>query len=225
MTERRIIDRVEELYESSKAIQPFARYHVPELELDVVEHPQLLSPRFSYSGIWTVKNWDLEAGMSVLDMGTGTGIIGVSAIVKANALNVLSADISPLAVQCATETAAINNASHRMQVVQSDLFGGLPPGKKDRIIFNPPFWDKNPDPENPITSACCDPDRSVLRGFLASAPEFLSHTDSRALMVFSTQDNFAEVEGIIKAAKGLTVKNTVVETIGHTRVLFSLGRD
>lgn len=225
MSDREIITRVEELYERSQGIKPFARYHVPELGLDVVEHPELLSPRFSYSGIWTVKNWDLEAGMSVLDMGTGTGIIGVSAIVKANALNVLSADISPLAVRCAKETATINNASDRMQVVQSDLFASLPHGGKDRVIFNPPFWDKNPDPKNPITGACCDPDRAILKGFLASVPEFLSHTDSRALMVFSTQDNFAEVERIIRTAKGLTVKSTVDETIGHTRVLFSLGRD
>ena len=112
-----------------------------------------------------------------------------------------------------------------MKVVQSDLFENLPPEKKDRVIFNPPFWDKARDPQNPLTYASCDEGRNVLKKFLATVPDFLSHTDSRVVMVFSTQDNFSQVERIITTAKGLTVKNTTTETVGHKRVLFSLGRD
>ena len=55
MTERHIISDLGELKKKATDITPFGEYHVPELGLSVTEHPDVLSPRLSFSGTWTVK--------------------------------------------------------------------------------------------------------------------------------------------------------------------------
>lgn len=83
---------------------------------------------------------DVRPGLSVLDLGCGTGIVGLAAA-RAGA-RVLSVDLNPAAVACAT-----NNARrHALPVAvrHSDLFGSVPE-RFDRIAFNPPFFRGTPE--------------------------------------------------------------------------------
>lgn len=76
---------------------------------------------------------DLE-GKKCLDMGTGTGIIGLK-MFHAGAEKVVSADVNMEAVEEAREKLSEFDSS---EVVQSDLFENIE-GGFDLIAFNPPY--------------------------------------------------------------------------------------
>jgi release factor glutamine methyltransferase len=69
-----------------------------------------------------------------LDLGTGTGILGIVAAKKG--CEVTFADINPDAISCAKENAKLNNV--KGEFVVSDMFSKIN-GKFDTIIFNPPY--------------------------------------------------------------------------------------
>jgi release factor glutamine methyltransferase len=80
-------------------------------------------------------------GKSVLDMGTGTGILALCAA-RAGA-DVTAVDIHPEAVRCALENVGRNGLTSRVTVLQSDLFRELPPSCRfDLILWNPPFYER-----------------------------------------------------------------------------------
>ncbi len=79
------------------------------------------------------------ANGTVLDLGTGTGIQGVTAAMKG--CRVAFADISEEALECARENAAANGATG--EFLLTDMFTKVP-GKFDTIIFNPPYLPSAP---------------------------------------------------------------------------------
>jgi release factor glutamine methyltransferase len=101
-----------------------------------VFHPSL----FFSSGIFGrhLLSSDLR-DKSVLDMGTGTGILALCAA-RAGA-EVIALDILPAAVRCATENVERNDLRERITVLESDLFGALPNSRRfDLVLWNPPFY-------------------------------------------------------------------------------------
>ncbi|MGQ9551227.1 MAG: HemK2/MTQ2 family protein methyltransferase [Candidatus Bathycorpusculaceae bacterium] len=75
---------------------------------------------------------------SVLDMGTGCGILGILAAEKAS--RVVAIDINPHSIRCAKENADLNHVGDKMFFVQGDLFRPLKVEEKfDLILFNAPY--------------------------------------------------------------------------------------
>ena len=86
--------------------------------------------------------------LNVLDVGTGTGIIALSAA-RAGAAKVVAVDINPNAALSARENAVAHGFADRMSVVCGDLLSALAPRPQfDVILSNPPFF-----PEEPIDVA------------------------------------------------------------------------
>lgn len=84
------------------------------------------------------ENLDTAKGMVVLDMGTGSGVLGILAAKKADL--VLAVDVNPNAIRCARENARLNNVQPKVLFVQSDLFSSIREGTEfDRILFNAPY--------------------------------------------------------------------------------------
>ncbi len=77
---------------------------------------------------------EVSPGQSLLEMGTGSGLIALHA--ARLGARVTAADVNPNAVQCARRNAARNNI--RLEVVQSDLFERIS-GVFDVVAFNPPY--------------------------------------------------------------------------------------
>lgn len=105
-------------------------------------------------------------GKKFLDMGTGSGIIGMHAA-KAGAI-VTAVDISPEALKLAKETATVSCL--KIKFLKSDLFGKVK-GKFDFIAFNPPYV-----PSEGIKWADTDggkKGRGVLDRFLLAFPKHL----------------------------------------------------
>lgn len=75
----------------------------------------------------------------VLDLGTGTGVIGIF-LAKTNPfLKVYMTDINPLAIRLARINAKINNVINNVVVLESDLYDKLDKHFFDAIYTNPPI--------------------------------------------------------------------------------------
>ena len=78
------------------------------------------------------------SGTSVLDMGTGSGVIGLTA--ARLGARVTGLDINPDAIACSNDNARANGLASRFTAIESDLFEALPGGTLfDLILWNPPF--------------------------------------------------------------------------------------
>ncbi len=83
--------------------------------------------------------------LSLLDMGTGSGILGLYAAKSRKVSDVVMADINPEAVELASANAKAN-AEHlhaKVKVTKSDLFSEID-GKFDIITFNAPYLRPSP---------------------------------------------------------------------------------
>ena len=71
----------------------------------------------------------------ILDMGTGSGVIGVTLALelKERAGEVVLADISPQALDLALENAMRLGA--RVSTIQTDLFANIPPAVNSQVVF------------------------------------------------------------------------------------------
>lgn len=74
-------------------------------------------------------------------MGCGTGIISVFA--ASVGAECTAADVNPAAVKATAENAELNGFSHKIKVIESDLFGNIDESF-DLIFFNPPYYPKEP---------------------------------------------------------------------------------
>ncbi len=80
----------------------------------------------------------------VLDMGTGTGALGI--VAAKNGCDVTFADKNASAVECAKSNAELNGAAGKFVV--SDLFASIR-GRFDTVIFNPPYLLSSSVPSDP----------------------------------------------------------------------------
>ena len=77
------------------------------------------------------------ADLSVLDMGTGSGIGAIFAARRG--ARVVAVDINPEAVRCARMNVLLNRLEDRVEVRQGDLFAPVAGQLFDLVLFNPPF--------------------------------------------------------------------------------------
>jgi release factor glutamine methyltransferase len=83
-------------------------------------------------------NLKVGVGEAVLDLGTGSGVLAVSA--AAQGAEVLAVDINPYAVRCARANAKLNRLQGHVGFLQADLFGAFRAGVVfDVVLFNAPY--------------------------------------------------------------------------------------
>lgn len=109
----------------------------------------------------------------VLDMGAGTGHIGVVAAVL-GAEKVVMTDICDSAIQNARDNVGRFNLDNVCDVIKSDLFHSVS-GTFDVIVFNHPFFPDDPWPSVRVSRAMLDPGPLLIR-FLNDAAQFLTPT-------------------------------------------------
>lgn len=128
-----------------------------------VYHPGLgLSSRFLAEALG-----GRSLGEAVLDLGCGSGFVGIS--VYRPGMRLVLADISGAALASASEN--LRRLDIAAEVAHSDLFLNLQGRRFDTILFNPPLFDK--PIEHAVEVALCDPDGALLSRFLAEATAYL----------------------------------------------------
>lgn len=109
---------------------------LPLLILPEVFNPTLFST--SEALIARLDELGIRPGMTVLDMGTGSGSAAIAA--ARLGARVVAVDISPEAVRCAQINVLLNRVDHQVEVRSGDLFAPVRGERFDLILFNPPFY-------------------------------------------------------------------------------------
>lgn len=78
------------------------------------------------------------APSSVLEIGTGSGVIAVSLAAELNQVEILATDISPNALKIASKNAEMHEVESRIIFAEADLYEGIK-GQFDAIVSNPPY--------------------------------------------------------------------------------------
>jgi release factor glutamine methyltransferase len=143
----------------------------------------------------------LMQGRSVLDMGTGTGVLALLAA-RLGASKVIGTDSNPYAAK----NARINVERLGMTGIveirgPADLFDSVQGETFDTILFNAP-WIQG-EPQTLYDTANYDPGYRVLDCFLQSAPEYLA-SDGAILLQYSNisqrkgEDSIIHLERAVK---------------------------
>ena len=93
------------------------------------------------------ENLHSEEGFHVLDMGTGSGILGIVAAARSS--KVVVVDVNPYAISCAYENSKRNGVHDKLSFLVGDLFAPLDESAKfDLILFNAPYLPSEQTEEN-----------------------------------------------------------------------------
>jgi ribosomal protein L3 glutamine methyltransferase len=83
--------------------------------------------------------WLSQAPQRILDIGTGSGCIGIACAHVFPEATVVLTDVSESALRLARRNIALHGVEDRVGVAHADVFDGVPPGQFDLIISNPPY--------------------------------------------------------------------------------------
>ena len=152
---------------------------------------------------------EIRSGDSVLDIGTGSGIIALTAAKKAS--NVLGVDLNPRAVKLAERNAVLNGLGN-VVFKESDLFSSVS-GRFDVIAFNPPYLPVSEDGllERSWSGGVVGID--ILLRFISQVRGFLRE-DGRVYMVASSLNPLDEIRDALSQS-GLSFSIVAEEKIGR----------
>ncbi len=154
-------------------------------------------PEMTNSSLVLLKSLpDLE-GKSVLDIGTGCGVLAVYAALN-GASRVTAVDISPNAVANTSENVKRLGLENVVEVVQTNLFDGLTQ-RYDLIVANLPIL-------GAVWNDLTGPVSKVYERFLTEYDQYLQHPSGRVLMGFASFGDLDTILGMISNAPHLVSK-------------------
>lgn len=149
--------------------------------------PEVFNPTLFFTSEFMVRSFNAQLippGSRVLDMGTGSGVGAIFAAQWARqrtAGSVTAVDINPTAVRCARINVLLNKVEGCVDVREGDLFTAVPGEMFDVILFNPPYFQG--EPQNMLDRAFHA--TSVIERFAAEAAGHL-HPGGSVLLVLSS---------------------------------------
>lgn len=154
---------------------------------------------------WLLKNLRLPASPEILDMGCGTGVLGLTLAADIPGSRVTLADVSPEALSLARENATALEIPN-VEFVESDLFSALGDRRFDLIVANLPYVPESDRPtlarelaHDPELALFGGPDGlDVIRRFVPEAARRLHPGGWLALEIGIDQSD--EVESLLRSA-------------------------
>jgi len=89
-----------------------------------------------------IKKYDEQKKIDILDLGTGSGAIGIALGNRFKNANILLSDISLNAIDIVKKN-ILRHKLKNISVIQSDWFTNIPKKKFEVIVSNPPYIDKS----------------------------------------------------------------------------------
>jgi release factor glutamine methyltransferase len=130
------------------------------------------------------------SGSRLLDMGSGSGVIGV--VAARQGAEVVAIDINPRAAWLSKRNARVHQAGKKMNVLCGDLFDPLARSTPfDWIVFNPPFFPRAAKQALEMALHAGDGYATIAR-FLNSAKPFLTPS-GKILMILSSDMDLAAI--------------------------------
>jgi methylase of polypeptide subunit release factors len=159
-----------------------------------------------------VRHFQVTPGESVLDVGTGSGVIGIFACYR-GASRVVGVDVNPAAVQSAIHNARMHGFADTMTVLQSDLFEAVGDERFDVITANLPF--RNKAAPDVVAMSQWDTDFKTNTRFFEGVGRHLKPGGR----IYFVQSNFGEIEAVRRLAQavGLQTRELASEALDDTR--------
>jgi release factor glutamine methyltransferase len=150
---------------------------------------------------------DAEPGMSILEVGTGSGFVSAVLLANLKDVHLLATEINPNAARCAR--------ANGVEVIRTDLFRGIkhekPEKRFDLILFNPPYLPTSKDEKVPgWLNYAFDggiSGRETLDRFLNEVKDYLK-PGGKILVLISS---ITGLEAVREKMKGLGFKVDIVE--------------
>lgn len=131
----------------------------------------------------------IQSGKSVLDLGTGTGVIGI--FCAKSGAKVLSSDINEEAIRSAKINSLLNKTEKNTDFRVSNLFENFENEKFDFILFNPPFYKGQPRDLHDFSWRAGENFETFVN-FLNEF-EFYLNENGKAFIVLSTNSRLPEI--------------------------------
>jgi len=195
---RAVAGKLLALYHRVTGLERYDSYRLERAAgLQILVLPSVANPKLLRTGAYFAAQLDartLRPGMSVLDMGTGSGICALAA--ARHARRVVGVDINPAALRCAQINALLNDMDGRIELRHGDLFAPLGGERFDLVLFNPPFLLGTPrDARDAAWRTCDAPHR-----FAAGLDAHLTPDGSALLLLSSFGDASAVFESELRSA-------------------------
>jgi len=127
---------------------------------------------------------------TVLDMGTGCGILAV--LVAEKAESVVAVDVNPYAIQCADRNAENSGVKDKIEFRRGNLFQTIKQNERfSLILFNAPYLPSEPDEEKTWIGKAWAGGRNgrkTVDRFIRDAPKFLARGGRIQLVQSSLSD-------------------------------------
>jgi release factor glutamine methyltransferase len=181
--------------------------------------PTVFHPKYFGSSLILGRYVESQAvrGRSFLDMGTGSGIVGLCAA-RAGAM-VTGVDVNPAAVECANRNAT--HAGLEIEYLRSDLYSALSGRQFDFIVWNPPFF---PKPCHNVAEAAlhAGPRYDVIARFARDSRAHMP-PGGRILLILSLDIDVEAVERLFRT-EGFEVRRTSASRwgFGETMVILEI---
>jgi release factor glutamine methyltransferase len=206
--------------------------------LDFEVTPDVLIPRpetesLVVSLMDAVKQRDGEAPVEIADVGTGSGIIAVSAAKYLPNVRVKAIDISPAALAVARRNAERHGVADRIEFVEANLLSTEPETPRfDVIASNPPYVATSEMEQLAIDVREYEPDLALRAGENGTdviAP-LIEQSAVRlkpggGLLIEISPMIAQAVEGLIAAQPALELGPTIKDLAGHARVVQAVRRN
>jgi release factor glutamine methyltransferase len=194
-------------------------------------HPGVIPPRFGSLMLAEHLPGLVDKKDFVLDLGTGTGILGIIAAKKAQ--RVIAGDISPESIRLTRENAAMNGVGKRVFGLVSDMFSAIRKNLFDMIIGNVPMMPAPPGSPEGLLSKARDggsDGRYFLDRMIREAPGYLKPHGRLLFQQFDFLDVKKTLQKMEQAgfeSKIIDEKIQILSQTGMSRVeyLKSLGTD
>jgi release factor glutamine methyltransferase len=171
-----------------------------------------------------------ETSREIADVGTGSGVLAVSAAKYLPQARVTAIDASQKALAVARRNAERHSVADRIQFVESDLFSAVPADARfDFILSNPPYVSTaemaqlSPevrDHEPHIALHAGESGTAVIEPLVGEAARRLK--PGGALILEISPMIAASVEQLVRASGAFDLGRTLRDAAGHPRVIQAL---
>jgi len=165
----------------------------------------------------------------ILDLGTGSGCIAVTAAVNLPQAAVTVVDVSPAVLEVARSNAMRHKVDSRMEFFEGDLFGPVSDGSRfDFIVSNPPYIPSGELAELQVDVRKHEPQLAldggpdgldIIRRIVADLPRFL--TESGTFLVEIDPPQSAAVQTMLSETGHFEKISTVKDLAGEQRVVIA----
>ena len=161
----------------------------------------------------------------ILDLCTGSGIIGISLAKYVDNCELTATDISKEAINIAKKNAIINKVENKVTFIESDLFSNISNSKYDIIVSNPPYikrdvikmLDRQVQKEPVIALDGGYDGLDFYRRILEQAYEYLKYNGYLCLEIGYDQKN--DVLDLVKQSKNYTDAYSLKDLYDNDRVV------